>query len=606
MKSKRQRAALLAIATVYGAATLSAVPVEALTFNPKLNQQSASKKEPAGQAAQVEALTRGIKTKLPAGEGKKAAGYRREVDKSQTPRSLGKAALEPVVIPDTETPTASTAVNGAVNNSANNTVNNTVNAAGEQDELKSIEAKDNDKETVPLVRPPLKALISVQRNLSPLSLDAEFSQRVALEDVLTCAIAQNLGIENNIASLKIQKFGYLSEASHFLPDINGGYSLIGIHGSLPGALLGAPTSTSGASTSAKLPSHVQLLQAGFKYKAYQGGKVLFSTLQEKHKLQAAKASLKGTVNDVFLDVAKRYYDLVLNEALLEIRTRAVAISNEQVRLNTTQETAGTATGLDVLQSQAQLASDQQNLVDQQSARRQAAIKLSTAINASYFQDLVSSEDELKKRRLVPRAVPVKELIKIAIDNRPELKQYEELRLAAKRAIMVAGAPLQPTVALGGTVYGIGAGSGKLSSLGVLNFSVNWMLGSLGTTDLANIQQARWQARQAAIQAKQTFQTVFEQVHVSYDQSLAADSRIERASAQILAAEEELRIAKKRMHAGIGLNIDVLNAQRDLTQASINKAQAIVDFNIAQAQLLHDVGLISLDTLTQGARIQSQS
>ncbi len=57
-----------------------------------------------------------------------------------------------------------------------------------------------------------------------------------------------------------------------------------------------------------------------------------------------------------------------------------------------------------------------------------------------------------------------------------------------------------------------------------------------------------------------------------------------------------------MDAGIGLNIDVLNAQRDLTQAQINKAQAIVDFNIAQAQLLHDVGLISIDTLTSGARI----
>jgi OMF family outer membrane factor len=136
----------------------------------------------------------------------------------------------------------------------------------------------------------------------------------------------------------------------------------------------------------------------------------------------------------------------------------------------------------------------------------------------------------------------------------------------------------------------------------LNFSVNWTLGSLGTTDLANIQQARWQARQATVQAKQSFQDVFSQVRTSYDQSLAADKRIDSASAQIVAAEEELRISQKRMQNGLGLNLDVLNAQRDRTQASINKAQAIVDFNIAQAQLCHDIGLISAVTLTDGVRL----
>ena len=161
---------------------------------------------------------------------------------------------------------------------------------------------------------------------------------------------------------------------------------------------------------------------------------------------------------------------------------------------------------------------------------------------------------------------------------------------------------KPQINLAGTYYGIGASHSGTQAIGVLNFSIAWALGALGTTDLANIQQARWQARQAGVAAKQSFQDVFEQVRTAYVQSLAADKRIESASAQIMAADEELRIAKKRMVAGLGLNLDVLNAQRDRTQASINKAQAIVDFNIAQAQLLHDVGLITVDTVTAGAKL----
>jgi Outer membrane protein len=189
-----------------------------------------------------------------------------------------------------------------------------------------------------------------------------------------------------------------------------------------------------------------------------------------------------------------------------------------------------------------------------------------------------------------------------VDNRPELKQYEELRLAAKRAIVVQGATLQPKANLSGGVFGIGVGSGSLTPLYNLQFGVSMALGSLGTTDIANMQQAKWQARQAAIRAKQAFIDVFHEVRSSYDQSMAADKRIERASVQIKAAEEELRIATKRMQTGIGLNIDVLNAQRDLTQAGINKARALVDFNVAQVQMLRDIGLISAETVAAGVKL----
>ncbi|MDR3615021.1 MAG: TolC family protein [Candidatus Obscuribacterales bacterium] len=525
------------------------------------------------QTVTVDQATALLKTKMPNMSDKKPPQYFVEVNRSQELRPIGLEPVKPVEH-----------IAGTENNSAGIPVT-------------------NDEAFVPLTRPPLQALISVQANLNPFSMDATHSERVNLKDALIYATAQNLAIENSFDSFKSQRFKYLSATSKFLPDIKTGYSLVGLTGSLPGTLLGGTTASAGGTpTSIQLPSHAQVLNAGFVYHAYQGGKVLFGSLEEKHRLRASRAALKGSVNDVLLDGTKRYYNLVLNEALLEIRNRAVEISLEQVRMNSSQEHAGTATGLDVLQSQAQLASDQQNLVDQQSTRRQSAIQLSAVLNASFAQDLVSQEETLRKKRVIPQIVPIDKLLLIAIDNRPELKQYEELRLAAKRAIIVASAPLQPNINLAGTYYGIGASHSGTQAIGVLNFSIAWTLGALGTTDLANIQQARWQARQAAVQAKQTFQDVFEQVRIAYDQSLAADKRIESASAQIIAADEELRIAKKRMSAGLGLNLDVLNAQRDRTQASINKAQAIVDFNIAQAQLLHDVGLISVETVTSGAKI----
>lgn len=534
-----------------------------------------------------------LKTKIPQASGKHAPTYIKEVQAAQEVKQLGATAVQKVEAAPAAEPSDGLALRGIPALTAP--------GSGGTPGISDSDAQDNT--AVELVRPPLKALISTQDNLNPFSFDADYVGTITLQDVLKAALDQNLEIANNYAGERIQKYTYLAAASKFLPDVKSGYSLYGIKGGIPSGLLGGSgTAGSGNSSTLKLPHHIQLLTAGFTYNAYQGGAVLFGTLEQRHRLRAARAVLKGNANDILLQTSKRYYDLLLNEALLDIRNRAVEISIEQLRINSVQEKAGAATGLDVLQSQAQLASDQQNLVDQQQTRRLSSIQLSHILNASFAQDLVSNETILKKRRIVPKQIAIADLLKLAIDNRPELKQYEELRMAAKRAIVVAAAPLQPTAALNGTVYGIGAAGTANSNIFTLNLSVNWTLGRLGTTDLANIQKSRWQARQTAIQAKQIFNDVFEQVRTAYDQSLAADKRIEHASVQIAAAEEELRLAKKRMQAGIGLNIDVLNAQRDLTQASINKARAIVDFNDAQVQLVHDIGLISIASLTNGLKI----
>lgn len=466
-------------------------------------------------------------------------------------------------------------------------------------------SQESDDSGVLIEHPSLEALIPLDDNLNPFSMDARFIEKVSLKDTLEAALGQNLDIEEGYVRTKIDRYSYLSSATGFLPNLNGGYNLFGINGSIPSSLFGStPATTAGNRVDggkAKLPSSIQLLQAGFTYNLYKGGSVVFGTLQQRHRWFASRAGLSASVNDTLLNATRKHYDLLLQEALLAIRTRAVAISVEQVRLNQVQEKAGTATGLDVLQSQAQLASDEQNLVEQQNQRRQSAIQLAHVLNTSFSQDLESCEKYLKKRRLIPKAIPIEKLLVKAIDSRPELKQYEELRLAAKRAIVVAAAPMQPNVSFGGSIVGVGTG-GNLDPIYTINLGIKWGLGGMGTKDLANMQKARWEARQAAVQAKKTFLNVFDEVRTSYNNSAASDKKIDRATVQVLAAEEELRIAKKRMAAGIGLNIDVLNAQRDLTQASVNKARAVVEFNVAQAQLLRDIGAVSVASLTEGLKL----
>jgi outer membrane protein TolC len=105
--------------------------------------------------------------------------------------------------------------------------------------------------------------------------------------------------------------------------------------------------------------------AGFRYYGFRGGSVMFGSLANMHNYRASKQGLRASINDTLLNVTKLYYNLVQNQALLQIQTRAVDVSKAQVLLNQQLERAGTGTRFQVLQSETQLARDEQALLTQE-------------------------------------------------------------------------------------------------------------------------------------------------------------------------------------------------------------------------------------------------
>jgi outer membrane protein TolC len=417
---------------------------------------------------------------------------------------------------------------------------------------------------------------------------------------------------------------------------------------------------------------------------FQGGSVLFGSLSQLHQYRAAREQLHGTVNDTLLAVTRGYYNLVQNQALLQIQTRAVEVSRAQVVLNQQLEQAGTGTKFQVLQSDTQLARDEQNLLGQEVALRTSAIDLATTLNLNAAVNFLSVETEIRKVRLIDPSLDINTLVSLAVLNRPELRQYEQLRVAARRNIQVAAAPLYPQFQTFGSISGNGATLGHSTVLSKPSFTtvgvdapansstivsttpnvlgsnastlvpagttqtvyetrsgsgtsnktplvaaaeqynppvavsrqmrasytiglrVDWNYPSLGVPTAANVWAAKALARQALLNSNQQLLNVLQQVRESYLLSQTAEREIEVTTKAVVSAAEELRLSRVRLANGVGTNIDVINSQRDFTTALVNKAQAIIQFNIAQAQLLHDMGLITVDTLTSGRLVKRDS
>ena len=58
---------------------------------------------------------------------------------------------------------------------------------------------------------------------------------------------------------------------------------------------------------------------------------------------------------------------------------------------------------------------------------------------------------------------------------------------------------------------------------------------------------------------------------------------------MVSAQENLELARLRFQAGVGTQTDVLIADRDLTQARVNRLNAIIDYNRALASIQRALG-----------------
>jgi outer membrane protein TolC len=515
-------------------------------------------------------------------------------------------------------------------------------------------------EAIELQLPKPNQMIPLGGRLPPIRLEASYTQPVVLKDVLQYAIGNNLDIRIQQEQVNTEKWRLGAQMGRFLPDTLMDYQSQYIQGS---QLLGGTIPIAFATPNV-------LTHAGFRYYGFRGGSVMFGTLAQLHNFKAAKQQLKANVNDTLMEVARQYYNMIRNQALLQIQTRAVEVSKAQVLLNQQLQRAGTGTKFQVLQAETQLARDEQNLLTQQVELRRTAIRLAVTLNLNSSVNLLSLEPEVRKTRLFDPNLDINRIIALTILNRPELRQFEELRLAARRQVQVAAAPLYPRFSFFGTITGSGqtlsqkyafvpgsfrdvpvtgpapqgtvidvtqgngnnptgninqfvnpALNGTLTQAGEVftppsfvsrqirpSYAIGWLLDwnyeGMGVPTAATVGAQKAQARQALLRSNQTLINVLQEVRDAYLTSQTAERQIEVATKGVLSSAEELRLARVRLANGVGTNIDVINAQRDFTQALVTKADAIVVFNIAQAQLLRNMGLITIDNLTSG-RLVSQ-
>lgn len=477
------------------------------------------------------------------------------------------------------------------------------------------DAQKIEAQRVPLAPIPTSELLPIGGGkLPPIQLEASFNEPISLKRVLEIALDNSLPIRISQAGFDSQRYLFYGAMGRFAPDFTMTYRGQRVD-----------TSSSNANT-------IYTLSTTMRYPVFQGGGVLYNSLANYYRTKAAKSAYYAATNDALLDAYRSYYTLVLNQSLLQIRVKSVELSRAQLRLNEQLKAAGVGTNFAIYQSRSQLALDKQALLQQQVLVRQSALQLAKVLNTSLLVNFVPQESAVRELRLIDPSSDIQSMVATTLKLRPELRQYENLRLAASRNIQVAQAALYPTfqffTSVTNTQSGSGGSSGGGSSTSSLSgstvviptggagggsigisgggggtsvsagFDLTWSLPSGGLPTAFNTLSAKALARQALLQSNQTFINVLQEVRASYLNMLTAKEQVSVAAEAVVSGAEQLRLANLRVTYGQGINLELIQAQQVYVTALTNHVQAVINYNIAQAQLLRDTGQISLETLTK--------
>jgi TolC family type I secretion outer membrane protein len=330
---------------------------------------------------------------------------------------------------------------------------------------------------------------------------------------------------------------------------------------------------------------------------FDGGATIAGIKAGSAAYDSAFFTLRSTVDNVVSQVITQFYQVVLNRALIVAQQQNVALLKQQVQDQQNRYEAGTVPRFNVLQAEVQLANALPPLIQAENSFRISLYQLVKLLGMDYPKGHPSEVpfNVVGALGYSPRRINTDESIRVAIARNPSLKAQRQNILVNASNVSAQIAGWFPTVnaQVGYEVQNDSTSSNIGDSLVGMFFGAtgSWNVWDGGAT-YGRVSQAKAQL----MQTKNTYDDGIRQVVLDVQTAISnldqAKQTIDATTASVVQATEALRLARERLDAGAGTQLDVLNAQTQLLAAQTNVLQARYDYIAAMAQ--YDFAL-SLDT-----------
>ena len=315
---------------------------------------------------------------------------------------------------------------------------------------------------------------------------------------------------------------------------------------------------------------------------------------------SAYFAFRNILDQLLATVKTQFYQIVVNRELIKVQEQSVQLLQSQLQDQQNRFEAGTVPRFNVLQAEVAYYNQLPLLITAQNNYRISKLTLAKTLGLD-FQPRRGENPLLEvigEMPYVPRTIALADAIELGKQRRPFLKQARANVLNQRQQLRAATGQWLPTI----TTTGGGEWISSPTNSSWHDISKGWIAqvqGSLPIWDSGQIYGQVKQQRALLSEAELTYEDDARQVELevqtAYSNLQQNRELIKSQEKNVGLAEEALRLAKARLDAGAGVQLDVLNAQVQLLTAQSTQLQALFGYNSSLAEFDRATGAQSTYT-----------
>jgi outer membrane protein TolC len=347
------------------------------------------------------------------------------------------------------------------------------------------------------------------------------------------------------------------------------------------------------------------------------GQLLFDALAARQIVRVRQFESLAVRNQIFLQVANGYMELLRAEAHRAIALRNREDAHDIARLMLASARRGRGRDADSNRANSEYLLRINDVVEAEKNMLVASAQLAKLLNLPPSTQLHGIDGWVVPTPLVPQPTPMSTLLLIAINQRPELAARRAAIRAATAQLRAAQVlPLTPTLWAGFSAGTFGGGSDLISQPnGFGNFKgpyfgnfaprddvdaiLYWTAQNLGIGNWAQIRMRQSERQIANLELIRDLNMVRNDVARAYAGIHARWAQIDIARDTVLTAQKGYEEDYNRiMTTGVGLPIELLNNFKLLAQGRHSYLDSVVDYDEAQFALFVALGQPPADMLAK--------
>lgn len=327
---------------------------------------------------------------------------------------------------------------------------------------------------------------------------------------------------------------------------------------------------------------------------FDGLKIPNDIAAKKLNLKAAFENLNKAKEDLSINVASYYLQVLYNKELQRIARLQVELSGEQVAKTEAMVNAGKVPLSQLYDIKAQLAKDEVSLTEADNNVKLALLDLSQSLELerlSHF-DILTPEIQDAVAEYMGSILPPDNIYDHAVTFKPQIKEQQYLLESQKKMLKVAQSEFYPKLN-----FGAGYSTGYYSSYEGLSFGDQLNRNGQKTIGLSlsiplfnrfqvrnSVQTARINIHSRELMMENTKKTLYKEIQQAYYNATAAQEKYTASDKSVLASQEAFHYAQERYDAGKSTVFEFNEAKTKYAQSLAEQAQSKYNF-IFRAKIL---------------------